>query len=184
MASIDVRSAFYHIPVNADHQKYLKFQWQGITYKFVALVMGLTSSPRIYTKVMKPVFSTLRNKGYLSSSYIDDSYLQGQNYTECVSNIRDTLFMMLKLGFTIHPEKSVFVPTQILEFLGFILNSINMTVRLTKEKAQIIKKKCTALKGDKKCTIRDVAKVIGSLVSTCPGVTYGPLFYRQLENEK
>ena len=150
MAYIDVHSVFYHIPINADYQRYLKCQWQGRTYKFVALVMGLTSSHRIYTKVMKLVFSTLRNKGYLSSSYIDDSYLQGQNYTECVSNIRDTLSMMLKLGFTIHPEKSLFIPTQTLEFLGFILNSINMTVSLATEKAQImIKKKYIALERDK-----------------------------------
>ena len=58
--------------------------------------------------------------------------------------------MMLKLGFTIHPEKSLFIPTQTLEFLGFILNSINMTVRLATEKAQIIKKKCIALERDNK----------------------------------
>ena len=36
---------------------------------------------------------------------------------------------------TAHPDKSVLIPTQQLVFLGFILDSLLMLVRLTPEKA-------------------------------------------------
>ena len=42
-----------------------------------------------------------------------------------------------KAGFVINPDKSVLWPTQILTYLGFILNTLNMTVRPTKEKVKI-----------------------------------------------
>ena len=34
-------------------------------------------------------------------------------------------------GFTIHPEKSVLVPTQQITFLGFVIDSIKMTITMT-----------------------------------------------------
>ena len=43
---------------------------------------------------------------------------------------------------------------------------------------------CTALQGRSKYSIREVASVIGLLVSSFPAVMYGPLYYRQLEREK
>ena len=42
---------------------------------------------------------------------------------------------MDSLGFTIHPYKSVLMPTQTVSFVGFILNSISMTVCLTPAEA-------------------------------------------------
>ena len=37
MASIDLRDAYFSIPVHASHQKYLKFMWKGTLYKFTCL---------------------------------------------------------------------------------------------------------------------------------------------------
>ena len=42
------------------------------------------------------------------------------------------------LGFVVHPEKSVFVPSQDIKYLGFILNSVTMIIRLTTEKKRKI----------------------------------------------
>ena len=82
-------------------------------------------------------------------------------------------------------EKSVTQPTQVLEHLGLVLNSVYVTVRHTQEKkidsitrlAQDILRKQT-------CSIREAAQLIATLVSSCPGVEYGPLFYKQIVIEK
>ena len=42
------------------------------------------------------------------------------------------------LGFVVHPEKSVFVLSQDIKYLGFILNSVTMIVRLTTQKKRKI----------------------------------------------
>ena len=40
----------------------------------------------------------------------------------------DTVDVVTKAGFTIHPEISVFTPYQVLRNLGFVLNSVKMCV--------------------------------------------------------
>ena len=62
MTSIDLKDAYYSIPIAEEHQKYLKFIWRDQLYAFTSLPMGLTSGPRIFTKVLKPIFSYLRSK--------------------------------------------------------------------------------------------------------------------------
>ena len=70
MASIDLKHAYYTIPIAQEQQKFLKFFWNDQLYEFTALPMGLSSSPRILTKVMKPVLAKLRQKGYINSGFI------------------------------------------------------------------------------------------------------------------
>ena len=57
MTSIDLKDAYYSLPIAIEHQKYLKFFWKDVLYTFTCLPTGLSSSPRIFTKVMKPIFS-------------------------------------------------------------------------------------------------------------------------------
>ena len=83
-----------------------------------------------------------------------------------------------------HPEKSVLLPTQVIVFLGFILNSITMTVSLTPEKAEKLKLAVTRLLSCGMPLIREVAQVIGLIISTFKGVMYGPLYFRITEGEK
>ncbi len=77
MASIDLKDAYYCVPVSKKHQKYLKFQWNGRLYQFTRYANGLACFPRKFTKLLKPVYRTLRQAGHLSVEYTDDSYLQG-----------------------------------------------------------------------------------------------------------
>ena len=54
--------------------------------------------------------------------------------------IYDSCDLFSKLGFILHPVKSVLKPVQVLTFLAFVLDSVNMTVSLTQEKIQRIRK--------------------------------------------
>lgn len=184
MASVDLKDAYYTVPIYSSHQKYLKFWFEGKYYQYTCLPNGLASAPRLFTKLLKPVYSTLRSMGHVSSAYIDDSYLQGDTFRECYNNVIDTVRLFSSLGFCVHPEKSVFIPTQKLVFLGFILNSNTMTVTPTDEKKEKIVTVCSAVLANSHPTIRQVAELIGTLVSNFPGAEFGPLHYRRLEHEK
>ena len=177
MASIDLKDAYYSIPIYKEHQKYLKFLWRDNMYQFTCLAQGLSSAPRLFTKLLKPVYSKLRGLGHISIGYIDDSFLMGYSHNECELNVNDTLQWFQKLGFLPHEVKSVTKPTQILQHLGFVLNSIDMTISISKEKHN---KLCVVAREVLKAnnpSIREVAKLIGMMVACFPGVEYGPLFY-------
>ena len=89
-----------------------------------------------------------------------------------------------KLGFLPHPEKSVFESTQIITFLGFVINSITMTIVLTPEKALKVCMACKKLLAQSECSMLEVSQVIGLLVTSLPAVQYGQLHYRHLEIDK
>ena len=172
--------------MNPSHRKYLRFIWKNVLYQFTCLPNGLSSCPRKFTKLLKPPLAELHKKGHVSSSYIDDLYIQGRTYDLCVSNVIDTFIQLLfdSLGFTIHPDKSVFIPSQRLVLLGFIIDSVAMTITLTPEKALKVKEACSTLLAQGLLTIRQVACVIGKIISSFPGVMYGQLYYRALEHSE
>ena len=184
MASIDLKDVYYSVPIHVQDQKYLKFQWKNNCYKYTCFANGLSPCPRMFTKLLKPVYSILRQKGHELIGYLDDQYIQGDTVESCFCSVKACIELLRSLGFVIHPEKSALLPSQKLEFLGFILDSVSMTVSLTEVKKIKIKEECQLLRENKQPTIREVAHVIGLLVSAFPAVQFGPLYYRHLERDK
>ena len=184
MASLDVVDAYYAVSIHPTSQNYLKFQVGAQLYKYIALPNGLCSAPRIFTKLMKPVYSVLRARGLISRGYLDDSFLLGMSYEQCKMNVNKTSKLFQDLGFYVSDEKSIAQPTQIIEHLGFILNSVDMTVCLNSSKIATIKSFCTAILRKNTFEIREAAQLIGTLASCSVGVEFGPLFYKQREIEK
>ena len=139
---------------------------------------------RLFNEQLKPKFNTLRKQGYPSVIFVDDSYLQGNTKPECEDNVQATICLLKKLGFTINEEKSILIPTQAIEFLGFIISSLDMTMELNERKITDIKKKISELLSSENVTVRDLASLIGTLVSAFPAITFGRLYYRKLETLK
>ena len=130
------------------------------------------------------MYSHLRGLGRTCMGHIDDFLLLGYDHEACKNNIVDSTNLFQQLGFVIHPEKSVLHPVQAIEFLGFVINSLAMTARLISRKITKDKSFCNSLLNKHKPTIKEVAQVIGLLVSSLPAVQFGPLHYRNLEEDK
>lgn len=184
MASIDLRHAYYSVPIAKADRRYLRFIWKDKIFEFSALANGVACAPRFFTKLMKPIYARLRQMGHTNSGYIDDSLLIGDTEKECETNVHDTVFLMTNVEFLIHEQKSIFNPTQEIGFLGNIINSQKMVVFLPRDKVSLIIEDCRKLTDKKVASIREVAHVIGLLVSTFSAVEFGPLYYRELEKEK
>ena len=184
MASVDLRHAYYSVPVAKEHQIKLRFVFQNTVYQYVSLPNGISCAPRLFTKLLKPVYASLRQMGHSNSGFIDDSLLVAESKSECIDNVSDTVQLMTDVGFIIHPQKSVLQPTQNIIFLGNYINSKDMTVTLPQDKVYLIVQECQKLSRKHMESICTVARVIGLMVSSFSAVEYGPLHYRCIENEK
>ena len=123
----------------------------------------------------------LRSLGYIISSYLDDLLLLGFTFQDCAHNVEETAKLFTALGFIIHSEKSIFTPKTLIEFLGFIIDSISMTVKPTLHKCQTIRKMINDLLKSKTMTLRVLSTIIGKLVALIPGNTYALLYVKNLE---
>lgn len=182
--SLDIRHAYYSVPLAEEQRKYFRFIWKGKIFQFCCMANGVSPGPRLFTKLMKPVYSKLRSEGHISSGFIDDSLLGGETYNECVINVQCTSSLMITLGFLINEEKSVLIPTRKICFLGNMIDSERMIVYLPDDKKEKIAVECKKLLNCNETSIRSVAKVTGLLVSSFSAVQYGKLFYRDLEKAK
>ena len=144
----------------------------------------MSCAPRHFTKILKPPLATLHKQGHISIAHLDDLYLQGRTYDYCVKNVIDTTVLLDKLGLVVHPEKSSFIPSQVLVILGFIINSLTMTIQLTTETPLGLKTVCVGFLRATILPIKEAASAIGRIVASFPGVMHGPLFYRHLEKDK
>ena len=67
MALVDLKDGYYTVPIDPCHQKFLKFWFDGRYFQYTCLPIGLASAPRVFTKLLKPVYSALQSAGHVSS---------------------------------------------------------------------------------------------------------------------
>jgi len=89
----------------------------------------------------------------------------------------DTAVLLDKLALVVHPEKSTFIPTQVLIILGFVINLVAMSIQMAWEKATSLQTVCSELPENSSPCIREVASVIKKIVSSFPRVMHGALHY-------
>ena len=181
MASIDWADAYFSVPVAKEHRLVLKFIWKGQLYEFTCFAMGLCEAPRKFTKLGKTLFSHLRKWGHENAIYLDDSWLQSDTFLQCLDNVSDTVSLSDALGFTINFEKSHLIPTQRIEYLGCILDSLLMAVFLTPQKTKKIQDLSQAFLTFDRCSIRRLAQLLGCFISCKVVVPHAPVFYKRSE---
>ena len=182
--TVDFKHAYYSVPVNPHDRRFLRFIWHDQHYQFTCLPQGLTSAPRIFTKLLKPVLAHLRSLGIVVLCYIDDCIFVAESPDVLSQHVQYAIRLFDDLGLTVHPAKSILDPSQVIEFLGFKINSKNMTVSLTSKKQDKIRNMAIELLNSRKVTIRDLASFIGNLVATQPAVPLAPLRYKYIEIAK
>ncbi len=182
--SIDFKHAYYSVRISRQYRKYLRFYWNGKTYQFTVMAQGLCTAPRDYTKMLKPAFAFLRNKGFTVLGYIDDTIFIEEDKNFLVQALRAATHLFDELGLTISIPKSVLMPVQRIEYPGFNLDSTNMSVTLTDKKKQKIWKMANKLIKCEKFLIRDLAAFIGNVVAAETGVWMAGLHYKPLEIER
>ena len=184
LASIDLKDAYYTLPIHPDDRDYLCFQWQGQFYRFTCLPFGLSSAPYLFSKTLKPIFSKFHGKGFQGFGYIDDSFIISESYEECCKAIKYLSDLYENLGFRLNREKSVLQPTKRLTFLGYVIDSTDLSISPTEEKISKSITKIDNLCKQRSLKIRDVASLCGSINDLCKGTEYGLAHVKSLEIQK
>lgn len=136
MAHIDLEDAYFLIPVHKKSRKYLRFEFLEKLYQFTCLLFELSTSPRVFTKILKPVINKLRLKSWKSIVYLDDILCIADNFEGCNENVSKTISYLKSLGFIVNKKKSNLIPDTRCKFLGFIIDTVNFTLELPDKKKE------------------------------------------------
>ena len=182
---IDIKDAYFSIKVLPENTKFLKFKHRNVLYKFLVLPNGYLHGPRKFTKVMKVPLATLRRKGVNILAYLDDCIIIADDFQTCFEHTLLTIQMFQSLGFTVHPQpKSSLTPSNCIDFLGFTLNSLSMSITLTSTKTNGLIYTCNDALNQNTLTIRQLASLLGKITSCFPASKHGRLAYRGVERLK
>ena len=138
LVKVDLKDAYFSIPVHQNHRKYLCFQVKDKLYQFNCLPFGLASAPWVFTKTLKPVAALGRELGMRLVVYTDDILLMAESQESARDQASALIYLLQCLGFTINKEKTISEPCQTLEFLGFTVNTLTMELALPLEKLKKI----------------------------------------------
>ena len=60
-----------------DHYKFLRFRYKDITYEFTVLPFGLSTAPRVFTRIVKALGAHLHGQEITTFMYLDDWLVVG-----------------------------------------------------------------------------------------------------------
>ena len=166
LVKVDLKDAYLTVPIWEKHQKYLRFLWRDSLLEFACLPFGLASAPRVFTKLLKPVLSVLRQRGIRLIAYLDDFLIMAESKQLALQHAATTLNILEGLGFVINYQKSLLIPSQQIEFLGYMVNSVSMSLSLPKDKLKKVQNHCQKLLDNPVTTVRELSKVLGLLSSS------------------
>ncbi|XP_030834672.1 uncharacterized protein LOC115921380 [Strongylocentrotus purpuratus] len=116
--SLDLRDAYFHIPIHPLSRDLLGFAFLGKFYRYRVLPFGLRPAPRIFTRVVASVMAFLRRRGLRLFAYLDDWLLVANSEALLLDHVQILISTTQDLGFLINLEKSEFVPTRTPSYLG------------------------------------------------------------------
>ncbi|KAM9945027.1 hypothetical protein ACTFIT_003277 [Dictyostelium discoideum] len=179
MVKLDIKKAYLHVLVDPQYRDLFRFVWKGSHYRWKTMPFGLSTAPRIFTMLLRPVLRMLRDINVSVIAYLDDLLIVGSTKEECLSNLKKTMDLLVKLGFKLNLEKSVLEPTQSITFLGLQIDSVSMKLLVPKEKKKsVIKEIRNFLKLDC-CSPRKLAGLKGKLIALKDAVIPFRLYTRR-----
>ena len=88
----------------------------------------------------------LRKMGVQMIAYLEDMLIMKSSTSHCArEDILSLKYILENPGFLINLEKSIFLPVQVIELLGIIVDSVNMSFLLPEEEVAAIQKECCLL---------------------------------------
>jgi hypothetical protein len=181
MVKVDLKDAYLTVPIHPSHQKFVRFQWQGRIFEFTCLAFGLAPAPRIFTKILKVVMAFVRKQGVRLVIYLDDILIISGSREGALADLKLVVELLRVLGFILNVEKSVFEPTQSIEFLVVIVDALKLSFALPPSKVQAVTDLCrTALRRDF-ISLRDIACIMGNFTWAIPTMPFAQAHYRSMQ---
>lgn len=130
---------------------------------------------------LKPPLGILRQIGNRLVVYLDNILIlhQSREELECLAPQICSLFEAL--GLVINTKKSILIPQQVTEFLGFQIDSVTLQIQMPQEKLRKIQHNARWLLQHQSITVRDLARFMGKTTASSKAIWQAPLHYRGIQ---
>ena len=181
-ASVDLKDAYFHIPLNRRSRRFLRFGWKKKLYQFLVLPFGLSTAPFIFTMVTRPIIAFLRSRGIRVLFYLNDILVIGKTKEECEKNLKTVLDLLQSLGFLINWKKSNLAPSQRFLFLGLLWDSTLGQICLPQDKLWNLQRLARSM-SILPPTCHGLQVLLGHMTASIPAIPLIRLYARPLQRD-
>ena len=178
LAKVDIKNAFRLLPVHPADGCLLDMKWRNMVYIDTCLPFGLRSSPRLFNILADLLtWSSAQQRGIAFVIHYLDNFLTvgSPSSDSCQQNLDILMQLCNDLGVPLALEK-VEGPSTIISFLGILLDTVRMVIRLPEDKLVRIKDTLSTWLEKKKATKREILSLVGLLQHATKVVRYGRTF--------
>ena len=181
VTSVDFKDTYFHIPINSQSRKYMRFHIQDRTYQFKALPFGLSTAPMEFTVIAKEVKWLAMRQGIRIHQYLDDWLVRASSHRVCLQHTQTLVTLCRELGWLVNEEKSELEPKQVFNFVGYRFDLKQGRVTPTTERWQALQSKIREILSSPNCPTRSLMSLIGLLTATEKQVHLGRLHMRPIQ---
>lgn len=133
LSSLDIKSAYWQIPIAEDSKDYTAFSVPNGLYRFNVMAFGLTNAPATWQRLIDSILGADLQPSVLV--YLDDIIVVSKDFQSHLDTLKEVFQRLRDDGLTINFEKSHFCKPQ-LKYLGYVVDQLGL--RPDPEKVQAI----------------------------------------------
>ncbi|KAJ8043910.1 TBC1 domain family member 10B [Holothuria leucospilota] len=186
------RSSFFLTPKKPDswrpiinlkplNKAFLAFRYRNVDFCFRALPFGLSTAPRVFTRVTKVVLAFLRRQGIHVFAYLDDWLLVGRSAQEMSDLTAYTVSLLENLGWIVNVEKSSLIPTQMITYLGAILDFRTGTASPSPQRVLTLSDMASDMLTRSNAPAKTWLRLLGLMASMVDVIPFCRLFMRPIQ---
>ena len=128
----------------------------------------LSSAPYLFTKLLKPLVKKWRTEGKSIVVFLDDGLGAAADYTKARISSLSVYADLLKSGFVPNEQKSLWEPTQVITWLGTVIDTCQCIISATNTRIQSLSEDLSFLLDSTHPSlyqVRKLAIVCGKIIS-------------------
>jgi ribonuclease HI len=179
MATWDLKSGYFHVPIHKEFRKYFCFKVGGIIFYFKVLCFGFSQACYVFTKLMQEPAIELRSRGIPISDYIDDSFTAASSRERCLRQSVLAVLFFATLGAFMGLPKCNLWPQLLVKWLEFLVDSEKEEFRVGEAKLLKLKKFLGEVLAKRDTSPRTIVALAGKILALSPAVLPAALYSRE-----
>ena len=127
--TLDARAAYWSIEIRPEDKQKTAFSDGYRLFHFKRLPFGLSTAPSTFQRAVNTILAPVLGRHTLA--YLDDIIIHSRSFEQHLTDLEETLQLLLKAGFKLNPGKCTVAATTI-NFLGFTISQQGVTPDMNK----------------------------------------------------
>ncbi len=187
--SVDDKSGYDHVLLNKESRTYFGVQFGGWFLVYNTIPFGFKTSAYIYHTIGLAATGFCRKLGVPCLQYIDDrlivefntpSFVDVDRMFNAVKSLYIVCQVLVRLGYFIGLEKSIFEPCQVLSFLGMLIDSVRRAFLLPDKKKESFALLRDSILAQEIVSLKKLQRFTGKCISFMLAVPAARLYTREV----